>query len=596
MTQNYDRFAEQFLDMLCDLGYTHCFYLAGGNVMHLLEAASHRFVCIPVVHELSAGIATEFFNELETDSKAFALVTAGPGLTNIITAMAGAFLESRELLVVGGQVKSSDLSDGSVRQIGIQEIDGLALTKSITKSRLRIQGPVSQSEVYETIIQGSTPKKGPVFIEITLDAQAMPRIEHWNRGVNSLQAVQATKIGSNPEFGQVAGLLSTASRPVLLIGGGVSRDFAWKNLESLSKLNIPIMTTWNGADRVPANQVNYFGRPNTWGQRYSNVLIQQSDLVIAVGTRLGLQQTGFNWQEFVPQGTIVQVDLDSGELNKGRPRVDLKIQCDADHFLESLLALDEVWIESPEKNDWLRFAQSVKSLLPLSEGSNGQLQNYLNPYDFFIKLSSELRAGDAITPSSSGSCFTVGLQSIQQTAKSYVVTSKSLASMGYGLAGAIGMAVATNQRVFLVEGDGGFAQNIQELGTVVSQNLNIKIFVFDNGGYASIRTTQRTYYDNHYLGCDRETGLGLPDWSGLFEAFGIPCRKIEAQGYFDDETIALLDGSGPVAFIVPIHVDQTYFPKIASRVTDSGSMESNPIHLMSPELPADLAAQVFKYI
>jgi acetolactate synthase-1/2/3 large subunit len=220
----------------------------------------------------------------------------------------------------------------------------------------------------------------------------------------------------------------------------------------------------------------------------------------------------------------------------------------------------------------------------------------VNPYDFYIALSKVLNDGDAVVPSSSGAAETVAMQSLNQGRDNIVITTKGLASMGYGLAGAIGAAFAGAPRVFHVEGDGGFAQNIQELGTVAANNLNIKTFILCNDGYASIRMTQKSYFDGHYLGCDASTGLGLPDWHLLAKSFGISSDELSPEANLKSEIERVVALEGPRVILVPINPDQTYFPKITSQIDDRGSLVSNPIHLMTPELSSEVSNLVFKYI
>jgi len=562
--------------------------------MHILESASKHFVCVPVIHEVTAGIAVEYFNEanLTSEDKAFALVTAGPGLTNIVTALAGAFLESRELLVIGGQVKSSDLKNPELRQLGIQEIDGISLAKNFCVDTLQITSPVSKSKFLDPVISGFTPRKGPVFIEFCLDAQAATFAE----GNQEVESVTRTKRKYAPfDFSEIYEHIKSAQRPVLLIGGGVDRQTTQLLENELNAFPFPIMTTWNGTDRISSKVKSFMGRPNTWGQRYSNVLIQQSDLLIAVGTRLGLQQTGFNWKEFIPRGKIIQVDIDGQELDKVNPKVDLKIKFDANEFLiEIVRGLKNS--KSDSWSSWLTFCEMVKDKLPLSESSNTHNPDYINPYDFYLELSKLLEEGDSVVPSSSGAAETVAMQALEQIEGVTVITSKGLASMGYGLGGAIGAAFKSKKRVFHVEGDGGFAQNLQDLGTVSVNNLNIKTFIFCNDGYASIRMTQKNYFEGHYVGCDINTGLGLPKWEKLFESFSIPVFTIGPNDLKDKEIVKHLTNPGPAAFLVKIDPDQTYYPKITSRINPNGDIESNPIHKMSPDLSPELSELVFKYL
>jgi acetolactate synthase-1/2/3 large subunit len=584
-------------DWLVELGYTHCFFVAGGNIMHFLNSARSRFKCIPVVHEVSAGIAAEYFNELDIDdaSKAFALVTAGPGLTNIITSIAGANMESRALLVIGGQVKSSDLSLGKVRQRGIQEIDGVSLLKSLCKAAITLSTPINKSSFISLASKAFKPRKGVVFIEVCLDVQGKPANKKLN--YNSKKITSRSNYLAKPtrkKIVKVKNLLMKAERPVILIGGGVSRSDFRELYPKLLELGVPLMSTWNAADRIPHNEPLNWGRPNTWGMRFSNILIQQSDLVIAIGTRLGLQHTGFNWQQFVPLGRVIQVDIDKRELTKGHPKLHMKICSDASYFLKKLLtetSNSELSIDS-----WRNFGNKVKKGIPLSDPENNNFEGYWNPYEFLELISKQLVKGDCLIPSSSGASETVAMQTASIPSGVFAITNKGLASMGYGLAGAIGVAFKTKSRVIHIEGDGSFSQNLQELGTVMVNKLPIKIFIFDNGGYASIKMTQRSYYQGQSIGCDIESGLGLPNWIQIFGAYGIGCRTVDSLEKISQSVIDELNDQYPRAFLVPIHPEQTYFPKITSEVLANGTMISRPLHLMTPDLSERQVLEFLPYL
>jgi acetolactate synthase-1/2/3 large subunit len=553
-------------------------------------------VCVPFVHEVGAAIATEYFNAA-TDpgaGKAFALVTAGPGITNAMTGVAGAWQESRELLIIGGQVKSSDLSRGELRQRGIQEIDGVRLVESVVKRAVLIERPLPRETVIAAVREGAAPRKGPVFLEICLDAQAAAPLSEGSATINVVQPT-LQRVGLD-DIEAVTTLLSAASRPVLLIGGGVSRDTLRDLDDAVTAAGIPLMTTWNGADRVPTEHPLYSGRPNTWGQRAANVLIQQADLVIAVGTRLGLQQTGFAWEQFIPVGRVVQVDVDGSELRKGHPRVHLPLQGDADGFLQDLFAAVEP--AHGRWGQWLEFISDVRAALPLNDPENQTRPGFVKPYEFAMELCDAAGSEDILMPCSSGGAATVSMQALRLRSRQKLVGDKSLASMGYGLSGAIGAALANPTRtVFLTEGDGGFSQNVQELGTLAANGLRVKIFLLANNGYASIRMTQQNYFDGAWIGCDASTGLGLPDWELLAKAYGVPFARMSASDALDGEEVrALLHNDGPALIEVPIDPEQTYYPKIMSAVQPDGSMSSNPLHLMSPQLDEALAERVMPYL
>jgi len=589
-----ETYGDQLCDWLVEEGYTHCFFVAGGNIMHLLNSARKRFTCVPVIHEVAASIAVEYFNESSEGNKAFALVTAGPGITNAITGIAGAWLESREMLIIGGQVKSSDLASSELRQRGIQEINGIALTESITKISLQIAVPLPKQEIMNAIRLGTKGRPGPIFIEFCLDAQGASPIEIQPAKVNEERRLDL--VAKIEDISAVLELLENSVRPVFLFGAGVSRYSSKLIVHQLSIIGIPIMTTWNALDRIDSSEPFYWGRPNTWGQRSANILIQQSDLIIAVGTRLGLQQTGFNWQRFAPIGKVVQVDIDSAELTKMHPHIDLAINADANIFISEFIKS----LESHEPlnlSEWHSFGKLVRDLVPNNEDSNNRDPGFVNPYDFVDELSENLTDEDLIIPCSSGGAFTTMMQGFAQKIGQKVITNKGLASMGYGLSGAIGAAYANPGRnVVLIEGDGGFAQNLQEIGTVASANLPIKFFIYDNGGYASIKMTQKNYFGGAYVGCDRSTGLGLPEWEGLFGAFGVEVTTLDPIKPFSPLVLKRLRSKNPSAFIVPINPDQTYFPKITSQVLPNGQMESNPLHLMTPALTEPVLSAVFKYI
>lgn len=595
------KYSDALIGWLKACGYSHCYFVAGGNIMHLLNSVRQALVCIPVVHEVAAVIATEYHNATVQSGtaapgsgKALALVTAGPGLTNTLTGLAGAWLESRELLLLGGQVKVNDLATPGLRQLGIQEVDGVAMAAPVCKRSLCLKTPMSAQSLLAEVAEGCRGRPGPVFLELPLDVQAAQVPDDW-ADLSVIDSVQQSSLIADPladdMVADVAARISKSERPVLLLGGGVSHQQAKLLRAQLAALSMPIMTTWNGADRYSADHSNYSGRPNTWGQRSSNLILQQADLVLAVGTRLGLQQTGFNWQAFVPLGEVIQVDIDPAELAKPNPRKALVIQADADVFLDRLLSNT-----LGDHSEWLAFSQHVRSVLPLSEACNQTPDGFLNPYDMVLDLSRLCDSEDHVVPCSSGGAFTVMMQAFQLKADQTMITDKGLASMGYGLSGAIGVATADPaHRTVLVEGDGGFTQNLQELATVAVNGLNLKIFLFCNHGYASIRMTQKNYFGGAYLGCDEESGLGFPDWQKLTAAYQIPAFQLHKDWTTDPAFFKLWKANDPAVFLVPLHPEQTYFPKISSRINPSGGMESNPLHLMTPELPDNLQKVVMRY-
>lgn len=584
------KYCDVVADWLVEMGYTTCFFVAGGNTMHALESFRHHFHMRPTVHEVCAGVAAEYFNEISDGQKAFALVTAGPGLTNVMTAIGGAFLENRELLVIGGQVKTADLARGTLRQRGIQEIDGVAIAAPITLASVRMESPQPRSEWQRLVGLSRHGRRGPVFVELPLDVQAWP-VEPGPL-TDAPYVAAPLPVAPDGTVEAIAAALRGAARPAILIGGGVDRATAFALRDALARCGVPLFTTYNGADRVPDDHPLYFGRPNTWGQRSANLLQQQSDMLLVLGSRLGLQQTGFNWQEYLPVGRIIQVELDRVEIEKGHPKIDMPVIADANDLLRRLLGHD-----LGKHEEWVAYCRKVRAAIPVVEDCNKTAEDCISPYAFLWQLSDLCRDDDLVIPCSSGGAFTVWYQSFRLHGAQLAVSDKSLASMGYGLSGAIGAALAyPDRRTILTEGDGGFSQNLQEIGTAVLNKLNLKIFIFNDGGYASIRMTQRNYFGGEYIGCDVRTGLGLPKWPSIFAAYGVPTMEVGPGFAGDAKFREAFDAPGVAAFLVRIDPEQTYFPKISSRVTASGSMASAPLHLMSPALDPELAAEVGKYL
>jgi acetolactate synthase-1/2/3 large subunit len=587
------KYSDTFMDWLLDAGYTHCFYVAGGNVMHLLESASTRFKCIPFVHEVGACIAADYFNESANGTgKSFVLVTAGPGTTNTLTGIAGAWTDSRELLVIGGQAKSSEISRGKFRQIGFQEIDGVSICSSITKASVRIDQQINKRDLFNIINLTKQDRKGPVFLEVCLDVTTQETKSNFEDYSYSLD-LKIKKIKGH-KVNQILKMLKASSRPLILIGGGIDRK---TNLSVLKSLGIPIATTFNGADRVNSDYKYYCGMPNWYGSRWANVILQQSDLIIALGTRLGLMQVGYNWKEFAPLAQIVQIDVDKSELNKGFPRITLPIQGDANQFIlefQNLLISDFEILD----NEWQKYIMSIRSDLSGPEKINYATPPFIESMKFIDDVMNMTVGDEILIPCSSGAAGYEGaMRVINLKGNQKIVTSHAMASMGYGLSGAIGAAFANpDKKVISFEGDGGFAQNQQELGVAVINNLNLKFFLLDNQGYQSIKGNQKNSFGGHYVGCDYSTGLALPNWVDFAKSYGAKVFEVDQETAFSKEFNQLFNTFGFVIFIVKIDPNQTYWPRIMSSRDEFGNVISNPLHLMDPPLDENLSKKYLKYL
>jgi acetolactate synthase-1/2/3 large subunit len=587
------KYSDQVMSWLVDLDYKHCFYLGGGNCMHLVDSANKFFETTPVVHEVSAGIAAEYFTDLaNNNSKAFAVVTAGPGVTNIVSAVSAAWLESRPLLIIAGQAKTDSLSTNGTRQIGHQEIDAVSLMKSMTKVSIQLSERVSKVDFLNYVNMQFEGRPGPVFIEICLDITSMPALSSESDSANQKKERNIIKSNVSKKVMEVVQLLQSCKQPIFLFGGGVSREVATKNLAIFEKFGIPIAVTWNGSDRVGSEYKYYCGRPNTYGMRYSNILISKCDLLVTFGTRLGIQQTGFAWNDFAPNAKIVQIEIDKSELYKGFPKVDIPINCDANHFINDLGHTLST-LNKPDFKRWHEYIDKTRGLLPRVEHNYKPTEDFVEPYRLIEDLNKKSSPTDVWVSCSSGGTFTAFMQVVESKTGQKIISSKGLASMGFGLAGSIGAAFANpDSRIILTEGDGGFAQNLQELGTMVSNDLNIKIFLMSNDGYASIRTSQKSYFEGNYLGCDSKTGLYLPNWEEIAKAFNLNYISVDSKNVWDSNMIDAFANSSPTLFIINVDPEQPYLPKVTSRILEDGSMVSNPIHKMFPPLSKELEIEL----
>lgn len=375
----------------------------------------------------------------------------------------------------------------------------------------------------------------------------------------------------------------------------MSREVAWRAVPLFERLGIPVATTTSAIDRVPSSSPVFAGRPGTWGgQRAGNLILAQADVVIVFGAQLDLQQTGFNYREYAPKAQLVHVFPSRAELNRVGPPSTAKVLASADLALTAALARF-AWTD---RCDWANYVRELRLLVPAIEPSNLGRPEFANSFRFLKELSKASEVTDVLALCSSGGTFTGALQSFEIAPRQTATTSAAHASMGYGLATAIGAAFADrSRRVILTEGEGGFSQNLQELAMVKRFDLPIKIFLFENQGYASIRATQKKFFSGTYLGCDPDTGLGFPNWERLFHAYDIPCRFLKNEESEESRLRELLNNRrGAEAWVVSVDPGQPNWPSVSTVLSPDGSLSSSPLYDMLPKLPDDLLTRVGRYL
>jgi acetolactate synthase I/II/III large subunit len=583
------RVADYLLDTIANQGVRHVFFLPGGGAMHLNNALlkNKDLHAVSMLHEQGAAIAAEGY--ARTSGKfGVCMVTSGPGATNAMTGLSGAWFESTPMMVISGQVKRADLKGNSgLRQLGTQELDIVTVVDSLTKYAVCLTDPLrARYEVEKALHLMRSGRPGPVWIDVPLDVQAtdinpdaqsgfQPALEHQVHDSAAYTQVAAA---------QVAQMLERSQRPVLLVGNGVHCSGAENVLRELvEQLRIPTQTTWIGADLLEHEHPLYFGRPGTVAGRGANFTIQNADLVLAIGCRMDFSITGFNRKHFARAADIVVVDIDAAEIDKLGNMPDLKVVSDAKDFITQLSRAVEARPQ-PQYEEWIARCTVWKQKYPVVLPEFSETTGYANTYVFTEILCEELVGTDMLIPGSSGASIDTFWLSAKLKKGQRAVATGGLGAMGYGLPASIGGCIGSGgRRTISVDGDGGFMLNVQELEVVKRLNLPIKFFVLNNNGYASIRASQTGYF-KETLGCDSSSGLTLPEIGKLAHAFGIRSFRIGTQQDLRSTIREVLACDGPVVCEVMVQPDQPIGPRITSKLGKDGAMVSSPLEDLFPFL------------
>jgi len=581
------KLSDYVIKRLEETGTGHMFMLPGGGAMHLNDSLgnSKKIQYITCLHEQACSIAAEAYARVNNQI-GLLMVTTGPGGTNALTGVAGAYLESTPMFVVSGQVKRADMiNNQGIRQQGMQELDIVSVVKPITKYVAEVDDPsMIRYHIEKALYEARSGKPGPVWLDIPLDVQATMIDE------DSLVGFDMPEDNKNiaeleKKVLDVIDRLNQAERPVILAGNGIRLGNAIEGFEELVKeLEIPVLTTWNGIDLIEENNPFYYGRPGGLGHRYANFIQQNSDLFLSIGARLNLLQTGYNFDGFAREAFKIMVEIEDAELHKVNVRADMPICADAKDFIELLLKHKDK-IEKRNRSEWIAYSDRVKLKYPLIQREYWEQKEKVNTYCLMDKIADYMTSDDIYVSGSSGSCIDISTQGFKVKKGQRVFCTKGLASMGYGFPSAIGACIASGgKRTVGVNGDGGFSMNIQELETLRRLNLPVKIFVLCNEGYGAIKATQTNLFGGHLVACDNSSCLSLPKVSKIAEAYGIKSIVINNNAELDDKVKEALDYDGPVIIEVVTPIGVTAFPKQVSYKRSDGQMESLPLEYMNPML------------
>lgn len=564
----------------------NCFFLSGGGAMYLNDALGLSvFNPIPLLHEQSVVIAANSSGRICNDI-GVALITTGPGGTNAMTGIAGAWMESTPLIVLSGQVsRATFMFDEPVRQLGFQEINIVELVNPITKYAITILEPNEvRYHLEKAVYLAKSGRPGPVLLDIPVDVQGA---EIDPNLLKSFDAPIENNIENIGIFESIYTQLLKAKRPLLIIGHGVRlcKTDMNKLLEFIEKTGIPFQTTWNSMDLVSDEHPLNMGRANSYGGRASNIIIQNSDFLLILGARLGIQHIGYNFEAFAREAYKIMVDVDEGEINKRTLKIDLPIIQDLKDFIPNFIKFIKSKKFIFNNENYIFWCNDVKNRFPVVDESYYEDKKYVDTYVLFEHLSKYSNEGDIIAPASSGTSFTAGHQAFKVKKNQRYLTWKGLAAMGYDLPAAIGACIESgNSKVITVAGDGGVQMNIQELSIVAGRKLPIKLFVMNNDGYLSIKATQRGYFNGHMIGSNSESGVYLPSIEKLAQAYDIKYIKLNNNSQLDDKLPIILNNNEPIICEVMVNPDKLPLPKLGSYKLKDGSMKSNPLEDLVPKI------------
>jgi acetolactate synthase-1/2/3 large subunit len=571
------------------LGVQHVFMVPGGGAMHLNDSlgqsTSIQWVCN--LHEQASAMAAET-NAKATGNLGVALFTTGPGGTNAITGLAGAWLDSTPCLFISGQVKRPDLKGRTgVRQMGVQEVDIIAAVKGLTKYAVLVTDPQSiRFHMEKAVHLARTGRPGPVWIDIPLDVQAATIDPSTLRGYRAPRKTRPPATLAQ-DVAAILELLRGAERPLILAGNGVRLAGAEAGFRALARrLKVPVLLTWLAIDLFAHDEDILVGKPGTVAPRGVNFALQNADFLLVIGARLDFTITGYAPERLARGARKVMVDIDPAEIGKLSRYLDIPVCCDARIFIDALLRATEGQSQ-PERAAWHERCADWKRRYPVVQDEHRIELGPVSTYFLGECLSELMPEGTPIVSGSSGAGIEIFQHVLRLKKGQRLYHTTALGAMGYGLPAAIGACLGSGGReTILVDGDGGFQLNIQELATIQRLQLPIKMFVINNDGYSSIRTSQQRWFGRQ-TAADSRSGLTLPEIGPVAEAYGIRTVRIADQCELRAQLAAVLALPGPVVCDVVSRPDEARMPSLSSAQRADGSLYSKPLEDLWPFLPRE---------
>lgn len=581
------KLSDYVISRIADLGVTDIFTVSGGAAMHLLDSlgSNEKLSYIANHHEQASAMAAEGYGRI-TGKPGVALVTSGPGGTNTLTGVCGAWIDSIPTIFISGQVTSNTLiEDTGLRQFGIQESDIVTLVKSVTKYAATVTDPNQiRYHLDKAIHLATSGRPGPVWLDIPIDIQGKHIVPNQLAGYDSKEgngSICEKNLQSDVKI--CIDMLKKAKRPVLISGYGIrlaGGEAEFVNM--IEELGVPVITSWTTSDLVSSDHDMVVGRSGNFGDRAGNFAVQNSDLVLSIGSRLSVPQIGYNFSLFARAAKKIVVDIDTAELKKRSIVPDLPIHSDAKDFMTELI---KQWDGRPQLqiDDWRDRCRNWRSKYPVVLPEYKLEENGVNSFYFIDVLSANLDES-AVVVTDMGSSFTCTMQTFKTKKGQRLFTSSGHASMGFGLPGAIGACVGNKRKkTICITGDGGLQMNIQELQTLAHYQLPVILFVLNNQGYLTIKATQQNHF-GRFVGSEKSSGITCPDIIKVAEAYGLEADRITNAKELHNKIEVILSKPGPFVCEIVMPETQPLIPRVSSLKKPDGSIVSKPIEDLYPFL------------
>lgn len=576
------KLSDYIFEFLQSRNINTAFSVSGGAAAHLLDSAKkYQVKYIANYHEQASAMAAEGYARINS-TPALVLVTNGPGSSNTITGVVGAYQDSIPMFIISGQVPTSQTlsTNPKLRQLGVQELDIINVVSSITKYAVQITDPNDiKYHLEKAYYECTTGRKGPVWLDIPLDMQSALIETSELKGYTP----KPTK-PTSANYSYIIDLISKSKRPLVITGNGIhlsNTEEAFLNL--LNKLQIPVVSTWTSKDLFDWNDPLFVGNFGLLGERAGNFAVQKADLLLVLGSRLSIPNTGYRTDLFSPNSTKVMVDIDFEELNKTTLNIDYKIESDLKDFIPEFTKL--IPSNLSKWGNWIKETNSWKEKYPTFLPEYKENKDKINSF-YFIEVLSNYLKDNHVVVTDMGTSYTCTHQSLKTNGKNRLFTSSACCSMGFGLPGAIGAYYGNpNNEVILIAGDGGLQMNIQELQTLVQNKIPIKIFVLNNNGYLAISLMQDNLFKGEYIGSTPESGVSSPDFCAVGNAYGIKSFRLENNTDLENNIQSVLDWNGPAICEIMMPEHQLLIPRVQSKKDETGKITSVSIENMFPFIP-----------